>query len=141
MKRFLLVLVTMLFLSQAFAEEYVVIVNVSNNDTNAKDHYLLKAPAWNNGANVEPYEIDESGDLKKLLVKKAFLKQILGMSFNDYNKHWADLKASGNTNRPTKLKTFSSIKRFVQRKKGGIGYVPRSQAGGDVKIVATFNVQ
>ena len=137
----LIAIITLLFLAKvALAEEYAVVVHPSNADANVKDGFLLSLDSWSNGKKVEPYEIQEAGDLKKLLVKKAFLKEVLGMSISDYNKHWADRKAAGKTTKPAPTSSFSGIKRFVSKKEGGIGYIPKSDADGSVKVVKTFNV-
>ena len=131
----------MLLITSAFSEEFAVIVNASNDEATARSHFLLIEEAWSNGAKTLPFEVDPGGSGKKIKVQKAFLKLVLKMNIQTYRQHWVDRKASGRTVKPTLVRSYQAVKKFVQKKKGGIGYLPKSLAGGNVKIIKTFSVK
>ena len=146
MKKFkiLLPLFLVLSMASAYAESFAVIVNAGNSEeVNIRERFLLQQglEKWGSGAEVMPFEIDEAGSIKNLLIKKAFLKSVLSMSGkSEWDQYWTDQKSNGRTVRPTKLKSFKKILRFVKREPGGIGYVPVSMVNASVKKVLTFEV-
>jgi hypothetical protein len=137
--RNIFLILTFVLTSSAFAGDYVIVVNPANGDTNAKDAFLLNTENWSDGTPVEPYELDKSGGLKNVLVNKSFYKTVLGMGTGEYNGHWDTRKAGGKTKAPTKVKDFSAMKRFISKKKGAIGYLPKSEADGSVKVIGNFS--
>lgn len=138
MKTIFTLLITLMLTLPAFAEDFAVVVNGASGD-NGKNAYLLNAATWGNGTAVEPFELDNAGGLKNVLVKKAFAKAFLGLSMADYKAHWSGRKASGKTKMPTLVKDFSAMKRFLSRKAGAIGYLPKSQVDGSMKVIGNFS--
>lgn len=142
-----LILTMLLALSSytALTAEYAVIVNKDNGENvDVRSRFLLQqgSDKWGSGGEVLPFEIDEGGSIKNLLIKKAFLKEILGMSGkSEYDKYWTDQKSAGRTVTPTKVKSFKKILRYVKRESGGIGYAPLKKARkAGVKIIKKFVV-
>ena len=138
MKKILIIITTLMLSLPLLAEDFAVVVNGADG-ANGKNAYLLNTSAWGNGVTVEPYELDKAGGLKNVLVKKAFAKSFLGMSVSDYKSHWANRKASGKTKMPTLVKDFKAMKRFLSRKKGAIGYLPKALVTGKMKVIGSFS--
>lgn len=126
------------------AKEFSIIVHKDQAEGNiaARDRFLLAEglDAWSDGTPVVAFEIEEKGDLKKLIIENGFIKAILGMSRGAYNQYWIDQKSAGRTNRPVSVKKFKSILRKVKREKGGIAYIPSELVTGDVKVISKFEV-
>ncbi len=138
MKHTILIL-TLLFSLNLLAEDFAVVVNKNVDGAAGKNAYLLNTESWSDGSAVEPYELDKAGGLKNVLIHKAFVKSFLGMSMSDYKAHWNNRKAAGKTKKPTLVKDFNAMKRFVTRKKGAIGYLPKAMVTGDMKVIANFS--
>ena len=135
----ILILLTFIISLPLFAEDFAVVVNSAAGGDNAKNAYLLNVESWGSGSAVEPYALDKAGGLKNVLIHKAFAKSFLGMGVSDYKGHWANRKAAGKTKKPTLVKDFKAMKRFITRKKGAIGYLPKSMVTGDMKVVGNFS--
>lgn len=138
MIRYILFLV--LIPSLSFGKSFSVIVHKENDVKDIKSAYLLKDDSWKNGENVLPIEIDPSGKIKMLIVKRTFIKEVLGMSMIDYINYWKDRKAAGKGNKPTPNKYFTRIKKIVSQKKGAVGYIPSEEVDSSVREVAKFEV-
>ncbi|GEM_PF-3085158 len=141
MKKIIITLLAIMISTAAFSEEFAVIVNAANDGEDPRGHFLLLSDSWANGAQSVPFEVDPQGNSKQEKAQESFLNAILQMSPNQYRQHWVDRKAGGNTVKPTLVRNYDAVKTFVMRKKGGIGYLPKKMAGGNVKIIATFNVE
>lgn len=139
MKKIFVVLITLMISLPLFAEDFAVVVNSAAGGDNGKNAFLLNHESWGNGTAVEPYELDKAGGLKNVLITKAFAKSFLGMGMSDYKGHWANRKASGKTKKPTLVKDFNAMKRFVERKAGAIGYLPKAMVTGKMKVIANFS--
>ena len=138
----ILTLIMFLWAGLASAAEYAVIIHNKNDFSgNLKNFYLLKQGfrEWPSGVDVSPFILKPEGDLKKTLVKVGFLKQILGMSVQDFNNHWTSQKSKGNSDKAVPLENFEKILRYVKREEGAIGFVPKNLAKG-VNVVGTFEV-
>lgn len=138
MKKYIIILLTLFILPTAFAGKYAVVVNSGNSDTEVKAFYLLNSDMWSSGETVMPYALAKTGGLQNVIVHKNFVKKILEMGMGDYNNHWSDRKAGGKTTMPTLVKDFSAMKRFVERKAGAIGYVPKADVTGKMKVIGEF---
>jgi ABC-type phosphate transport system substrate-binding protein len=125
----------------SFTKEYAVIVNKANKADNIRGHYLLLVEKWEGGAKTIALEIDDQGNQDKKNAHKAFVESVLKMSEIQYHQHWVDRIAAGKTIKPVPVKSYRAVKKYVQKRKGAIGYIPRKLAFGNVKIVARFLVE
>lgn len=139
MKKIFILLITLMVSLPLFAENFAVVVNSAAGGDNGKNAYLLNTDSWSNGTPVDPYQLDKAGGLKNVLITKAFAQSFLGMGMSDFKGHWANRKASGKTKKPTLVKDFKAMKRFIERKSGAVGYLPKSMVTAKMKVIHSFS--
>jgi hypothetical protein len=67
--------------------------------------------------------------------RSAFDKAVLGMSPEQVGRFWVDRKIRGQSGAPKNLDSADLMQRVISKLDGGVGYVPASQVGKDVKVV------
>jgi ABC-type phosphate transport system substrate-binding protein len=115
-----------LFLSNAWADPVVVIVNKKNPTTSlsasdVQKYFLNKAKSWPSGEKVKPINRND-----KSSVKKDFVLSTLGMSLQDYQQYWMGVKQRSGETEPKVVKSNKFVLKIVGKSKVAIGYLPAS---------------
>ena len=138
-KNVLLTLACTCFVPSAFAENIVVIVNDSNNQSltssDVKAIYSDNIIQWNDGTSIKAYDLpvkDES--------RESFSQKVLGTSARATAKEWANRKITNTAKNPPKTKKERLVVASVKKKANAIGYVSESAIKGQdgVKVIMTI---
>jgi len=127
-KFFLLVTLTQTLSS---ANEYVVIANKNMKNlspTQIRAIYLKKLSYVNN-LKLLPINLNPQSS-----IREAFKKNILQMSLRKLNKYWIKQHYLGHRP-PLSMKSQKSVKAFVKKIDGAIGYIESINVDKDVKIL------
>jgi len=128
MKRLLILL---LLATLSFASEYVVISNKKMKDlskTQIKAIFLKKINIIND-LEVIPINLGTRNDLRE-----KFEKDILKMNFVRLKSYWTKQHYLGHRP-PLSMKSQQSIKAFVKKVDGAIGYIEKSALDDSVKVL------
>lgn len=129
MKRFILLL--FIILSFSWSAEYVVIAQKSMPNLSIKQIraiYLKKVTVLNDTPLV-PVNLSASSK-----IRKSFEKRVLKMGYNRLKAYWTKQHYLGHRP-PLKMKSQKSVKAFVKKIKGAIGYIEKSMVDSDMKIL------
>lgn len=139
MKKFIFIITFLLFATNLFAEDIIVIVNelgplIDISKAEIKDIYLGNIKIVK-GVMVIPLHYSE-GD-----TKDAFLTTIVGKTSKEYRLHWTKKLFQEGGAAPVSQKSFPLIVLSVRNIKGVIGYLPKSELGDvqGVRIITTIN--
>ncbi|WP_144395340.1 hypothetical protein [Pleionea sediminis] len=134
-----LALTTFLILSPLVrADTLVVIVNTENSTNSMTKNQLIdvfmgKYVAFDNGSRAQPLDnIDPSE------VKTQFYQKLVGLSLARVNAYWSRIKFTGRARPPLELDSNETVINYVTENTNAIGYIPKSQASSQVKIIYTF---
>jgi hypothetical protein len=113
--------------AHAYAGDYILIANASGPLVGAKkrivkDAYLGKK-RFHDGTNIEPVHLSEGP------MKRAFVKEYLGMMPIEYKKHWVNLVFKEGLRVPRTIKRARDVLVFVKTKKGAVAYLPAENSG------------
>ena len=128
MKKFVLIF---LILSFSWSAEYAVIAQKSMPPLSEKQIraiYLKRMTILNNMLLV-PINLSASS-----LIRKSFEERILRMGHNRLKAYWTKQHYLGRRP-PLKMKSQKSIKAFVKKIKGAIGYIEASMVDDEIKIL------
>ncbi len=135
---FCLVLGATVFNSAASSQapEIAVIVNKSNGNaslTRAQIAAIFKGRSaqFPDGAGAIP--INLPGDSP---VRQHFDEIVLGLKPSEVERYWIDNKIRFGIGEPRKVSSPGAVVRFVAANAAGIGYVLKSDATSDVRVVA-----
>jgi ABC-type phosphate transport system substrate-binding protein len=120
-----------IFYLQINADEYVVISNKNAQILSAeqiKAIYLKKLIIVND-INIVPINLD-SGDQ----LRDKFNNEILNMSVSRLQTHWTKQHYLGHRP-PLSLKSQESVKAFVKKVDGAIGYVNKKNIDDEVRVL------
>lgn len=70
-------------------------------------------------------------------IRRLFEEQVLQMDRSDINRYWTTSHFQG-IKPPTTQASLESVKRFVERVNGAIGYLPASMVDSTVKVLYEF---
>lgn len=127
---------------QASAQEIAVIINSENPAANlssaqVKITYMRKlTKRWKDLAkNIIP--VDRNSDTEG---RKKFLKEILGMTSDEFTRYFTERAYQNTEAPPVKFGSDAEIIAYVESNPGALAYVPKSSigAGSKVKVVLTF---
>lgn len=135
MKRWLLF--TLLLLSPLTrAGDYVIVANASTDfamaDVDAIRDVYLKKRGFSGDVRLVP--INLLGDHE---VRKYFEDNVLRMSHDELNRYWIKSHFKGVKPPPTQA-SLESVRRFVERVNGAIGYLPKSMVDDKLKVLYEF---
>lgn len=121
----------LLFACISFGDEYVVISNNNMKDlsTNQIKAIFLNKLSFIEDIKVVPINLDARDSLR---VK--FEKEILHMSFSRLKTYWATQHYLGHRP-PVSMKSQESIKAFVKKVEGSIGYINAEKIDDSVKVI------
>jgi ABC-type phosphate transport system substrate-binding protein len=114
------------------AGELVVIVNKTNPTSamsrdEVRNHYLKKQSSWRNGEKLRPVDTEASG------LRDAFVRKLLGMSSEELERYWLELKYQKAEAPPKRVDGDGAVIKFVAAFKGGIGFVDAASLDADAK--------
>lgn len=129
-------LILFLQITSAYAGDYVVVVSknsqVDSMDTSKVRDVFLKKRSFEGNKKMIPVNL--IGDQQ---VRKVFEENILNMKRDELNRYWVQNHFQG-ISPPVTQASLLSLKRFVEKVDGAIGYLPVEMVDGEVKIVNEF---
>jgi ABC-type phosphate transport system substrate-binding protein len=129
-----LVLLMHLALSQALAEDVVVVINKENNNhidlAYVAKIYSGAVRSWPDGSAVVALDYPEDTD-----VRAQFSSKVLNRSVANMRAIWSQNIFSGKGLPPRVIATDDEIKRAISANKYSIGYMPASQVDSSVKVI------
>ena len=120
----------------AHAAEFAVVVAGTNKVENLsaeriKDVFLKKR-RFANGTRLIPINV-----LGNQLTRLKFEERVLMMSRDELSQYWTTSHFQGITP-PATQASFASMKLFVEKVEGAIGYLPLEMVGDDLKVIHEF---
>lgn len=121
------------------AEEQIRKIAVITNPSNTTSQlskaelgraFLKKYTFWDNGSRCIP--IDQSGTSK---IRAAFYQQVLNRDQEALKRHWMQETMTGNARPPVTVENSVTVKKYMERLDGGIGYVWANEVDASVKVV------
>jgi len=124
-------LVSLVFVKSALAQEYVIIANKSMKELSLGQikAIFLKKLSYVDDTKVVPVNLSARDALR---VK--FEKKILRMSLSRIKTYWTKQHYLGHRP-PISLKSQESIKAFVKKVDGSLGYIEAINVDKDLKII------
>ena len=121
--------------SGSLKEEFVVIVHPSNRfDTLSRSKasylFLRKVSRWPWGAEAAPLDLADGEP-----IRRAFVRQVLGLSEEQLAEYWIDQRATRGISPPLQAPDVKAAKLWVAGKPGGIAYIPASALDSTVKAM------
>lgn len=142
---FYLLLVALFFSLGAASQETVerrlaIIVHPNNpHDQISKNElariFLKRQRSWSDGKRCAP--IDQSGDSA---IRKRFSGLVLGRSVNDMKRYWMQETMTGNAKPPISLDSSATVKKYVTKLEGGIGYIYEDEVDASIKVIRVRDV-
>lgn len=132
MKNIVTILITVLLLSViSFADEYVVISNKNMKDLSDNEikAIFLKKLTFANDTKLVPINLEARDPLRL-----NFEKKVLHMSFQRLKSYWTKQHYLGHRP-PVSMKSQESIKAFVKKVEGSIGYINANRVDDSVKVM------
>lgn len=121
-------------ITPAWADELVVVVHPSNQETPSRAQlaamFTTRKQSWNGGSRVLPFNFPP-----KHQVRVDFDRTILEMSPEEVARYWIDRRIRGGTPPPKSVNNAGLIVKLVSKLEGAIAYVPQSSVDGSVRIV------
>lgn len=120
--------------ADASAADVVIVgnksVSVSSIDKDAiKDIFKGNKTTWDDGSKID-FVILKGSD-----VHKAFVKDFLGTSTSQFDRHWRRLVFTGKGSLPRAFDSESSLVNYVANNNGAIGYVASGADTGSTKVI------
>jgi ABC-type phosphate transport system substrate-binding protein len=120
--------------AQAYAADFVIIVNKDNANAVDQDFaakaFRGDAKNWPSGGAINAVALPEDNALRA-----AFDKDVLGKAPAQTKAMWAALVFSGKAAPPKVVDSEADAVKFVTENKNAIGYVSAKAAGPGVKVV------
>ena len=115
----------------SFGDEYVIIANHNMQDLSSSKikAIFLKKLTYIGNTKAVPVNLQASDNLR---IK--FEKEVLHMNFSRLKKYWTKQHYLGHRP-PLNMKSQKSIKSFVKKVDGSIGYINIKNIDNDVKIL------
>lgn len=122
-------------LLQTSADEYVIISNSSLKHLTKQQikAIYLKKTTHIDGIDLVPINLEYNN-----VLRKKFNKEILHMNTEQLKKYWAQQYLSG-IRPPISMKSQKSIKAFVKKVDGAIGYINKKNIDNNVRILYSWN--
>lgn len=130
-------LVSMLLLgSPAIADDLVVVINISNPESdismdNLKKYYEGTVPLWGNGKKITPADLADGNPLAA-----KFSEAVLGKSLEKKQAMWVRKVFRGEGTPPAQFPNDAGVLNYVAENPGAIGYVTKGSVDTSVKIVS-----
>ena len=131
--KLLMVAITLLFTSQAYAEVLVIANNsvksASVAKSDLKDVFTGASSAFKDGSKVTPVL------LKAGAANDQFLNTFIGKNDTAFRATWRSLVFSGQASMPKSLDTEAAVVDFVAHNAGAVGYISSATPHEGVKVL------
>jgi ABC-type phosphate transport system substrate-binding protein len=122
--------------AHADGDEIAVIVNRANgvgamNRLQLSALFKAKTTQFPGGARATPVNLPPEN-----AVRQAFDSAVLGLKPDEVERFWVDSKIRSGIGSPRKLPGAAALVHFVSTDESAIGYVPASDVGEGVRVVA-----
>ena len=138
MKKYIVltILAVTLFVGNAAAQSYKVIVNNANAQSSISKKelamvFLKKRKRWEDGTVIAP--IDQQA---KASVRATFSEEIFRKKVSAIRSYWQSAMFSGMASAPDEKKSDQDVINYVKNNKGAIGYVSADSGLGGVKVLS-----
>jgi len=134
MKNFILSFILLLLSQTLSAEKYVVIANKSMKTLSKSQikAIFLKKMSLVDDMKLVPVALQARDSLRK-----NFESRVLKMSFTRLKSYWTKQHYLGHRP-PLSLKSQASVKAFVKKVDGAVGYISRKNLDSDLKVLYTW---
>lgn len=92
--------------------------------------FLKKYKFWDSGVRCIP--IDQSGTSE---IRTAFYHQVLNRDQKALKRHWMQETMTGNARPPVTVENSVTVKKYIERLDGGVGYIWADEVDESVKVV------
>lgn len=92
--------------------------------------FLRKKTQWKNGSSITVY--DRSVDHE---IRHEFSERFLQKKPSELREYWMNLQLTRGLRPPKVLRSAKLVKRYLQRVRGGIGYLYESEVDDTVKVI------
>ena len=134
---FLLLLLGLLGLPQAYAEVVVVVDAKAGIESLTRDEviniFLGRHRKLPTGIGAVPADQPVENGLRA-----EFYRKLVAKDLSEINVYWARLYFSGKTPPPIQLASAKEVFDHIIRTSGGIGYIDRTQVDARVRVVMSF---
>jgi ABC-type phosphate transport system substrate-binding protein len=122
--------------AHADGDDIAVIVNKTNgipsmNRSQLNALFKAKSSQFPGGARATPVNLPPESP-----ARQAFDSAVLGLKPDEVERFWVDSKIRSGVGSPRKLPGAAALVRFVSTDESAIGYVPVSELGDGVRVVA-----
>ena len=107
----------------------------SVNKRDLKRIFLRQKTKWPNGSNITVYERHTKNP-----IRKEFSQRVLGKKPNELKEYWLNLKLTRAMKAPKVCRSDKLLRRYLERVKGGIGYMYLHEIDDKVKVVYKVEV-
>ena len=97
--------------------------------------YLKKQRYWLNGDRCVP--IDQAGSSQS---RKDFYRIVLNKDPYEMKRYWMQETMTGNANPPVTLDNPATVKRYIRKIQGGIGYIYADEVDDTVKVLHVIDI-
>lgn len=131
MKKLLIILIFTLYVPTAFADEYAIVANKSFDAITLGEikALYLKKISFLGDKKIVPLNLSARNE-----IRKSFERQVLHMSFSRLKSYWSKQHYLGRRP-PISLKSQESVKAFIGKVDGAIGYMQVSKVDKRMKIL------
>ena len=136
MKKLIIILVALAFISTATAQnKYKIIVNNSNSvsalsKADISKYFLKKITSWSNGSEIMPVDQTDNNS-----VREDFSQDIHGKSVAAIKSYWQVKIFSGRAVPPPMAGSDKDVIEFVRSNPAAIGYVKAGVSTSGVKVI------
>lgn len=92
--------------------------------------FLKKRTQWSNGDRCIP--IDQAGTSE---IRQQFYGMVLDRTVYDMKRYWMQETMTGNAKPPVSLENAATVKKYLQKIKGGIAYIYEDEVDSSVKVI------
>lgn len=92
--------------------------------------FLKKYKFWDSGLRCIP--IDQSGTSE---IRTAFYDQVLNRDQEALKRHWMQETMTGNARPPVTVENSLTVKKYIEKLEGGVGYIWADEIDESVKVV------
>ena len=122
--------------AKAEGDDIAVVVNKSNATATMSRSQLsalfkVKSTEFPRGGRATPVNLPPESP-----ARQAFDLAVLGLTPDEVERFWVDSKSRSGVGSPRRLPGPSALVRFVSGDETAIGYVPTSEVGDGVRVVA-----
>jgi hypothetical protein len=97
--------------------------------------FLKKQTAWSNGERCIP--IDQRGEST---IRREFSRLVLQTTVYEMKRYWIQETMTGNAKPPVSLESASTVKKYVQKLPGAVGYIYLDEVDESVRVLAVTDV-